>query len=380
MDIIVGDVVTGENLYGRERDLKVLWDRIRNNSILLSSPRRFGKTSLVREMQRHPKNEFEVIYMDVESINNPEDFVLKLASKISRPYTQRLIEHIAGARESVESLEISEFVVRLREHKSSWQDKGNKLFETLGSKQIVVLDELPLFLLSLEAKGGDVKEFMFWLREIRQTHGVRFILCGSIGIDGVLDRHMLGNSINDLERIKVPPFDRETALGMIGCILQNYRIAHDSAHAYKIVDKIGVAVPYFVQLVLRQLIDETEYGRLDLTNDVIDQAYNKAILGDEGRKYFMWYLARLKDEFTTEEQRLVAERMLDHIATGKPSSEQDLRVVFHNSVGDETSLDFRDIVKPLKDGFYIAADPHYAFATKVLQDWWIKERGLGVSL
>lgn len=76
VEIVVGDVVTGENLYGRERDLEILWDRIQN--ILLSSPRRFGKTSLVRKMQRNPKREFEVIYVDVESAK-PDDFVFKLA-------------------------------------------------------------------------------------------------------------------------------------------------------------------------------------------------------------------------------------------------------------------------------------------------------------
>lgn len=377
MDVVVGDVVTGENLYGRERELATLWNRIQNNSILLSSPRRFGKTSLVREMQRDPKHGFSVIYMDVESTNNPDDFVLKLAGKMSRPYRKRILEQLTGARESIESLSVSEFSVRLRESKSSWQDKGNKLFETLD-KHIVAIDELPLFLSNLEDKR-DIKEFVAWLREIRQTYGTRFILCGSISIDGVLDRHMLGNSINDLERIKIPPFDRDTALGMIDQILKKYKITHAPNHADMIVDKIGVAVPYFVQLVLRQIIDEAEYGRVDLTDDVVEHAYEKAILGDEGRKYFSWYLDRLKAEFPNK-QRLVAERMLDHVAAGRPSSERDLQRVFHNAMGDDAQFTFDDIVKPLKDGFYVTEGLSYTFATKALRDWWIKERRLGVSL
>ena len=380
MEIVVGDVVTGENLYGRERDLEVLWDRIRNNSILLSSPRRFGKTSLVREMQRNPKRGFEVIYVDVESAQSPDDFVLKLAGRISRPHWQRALELLTGARESVESLKVSELTVRLREHSSSWQDKGLKLFEALENKHIVVLDELPLFLLSLDTQKGDVQEFMAWLREIRQTYGVRFILCGSISIDGVLARHRLGNSINDLERIKVPPFDRNTALSMIEHILQNYKIVHDHNHAEMIVDKIGVAIPYFVQLILRQILDETEYGRMALTSDAIENAYGNAIFGDEGHKYFRWYFDRLENEFPNRNQRSVAKQILDHVATGRPSSEQDLKVIFHNEVGDDTSLQLNDIVQPLRDGFYLEAGQSYAFATKVLQDWWVKERGLSVGL
>ena len=102
MAAVVGDAVTGEKLYGRERDLDVLWDRIRSNSILLSSPRRFGKTSLLREMQRNPRYGMKVVYMDVESVGSADEFVLKLESKIDRPYPQRVLGGLVGVGKSVE--------------------------------------------------------------------------------------------------------------------------------------------------------------------------------------------------------------------------------------------------------------------------------------
>ena len=379
MEIVVGDVVTGENLYGRERDLEVLWDRIRNNSILLSSPRRFGKTSLVREMQRNPKSGFEVIYVDVESAKNLDDFVLKLAGRISRPHWPRALELLTGARESIESLTISELTVRLRENNSSWQDKGNKLFAAIGDQHIVVLDELPLFLSALERQSGDVNGFMSWLREVRQTCSVRFIMCGSVSIDSVLDRHMLGNSINDLERIAVCPFDRDTAFDMIEAILDKYKIVHSHDHVEMIMDQIGVAVPYFIQLVLRQIVDETAYGRMDLTSDMIEKAYQDAILGQKSQKYFKWYSDRLVVEFPHEKQRLAAERILDHVALQGSSSIQDLERIFYNEMDGDTSK-FNDVMRVLTDGFYIAGGSPHKFATKVMQDWWMQERRLNVGL
>ena len=307
MEIVVGDVVTGENLHGRERDLDVLWDRIRSNSVLLSSPRRFGKTSLVREMQRNPRNGMKMVYMDMEGVGSADEFVLKLAGKIDRPYRQRILERLAGAGKSVEEIGVYGFTARLRESSWSWQEKGRKLLEAIKD-QIIVLDELPMFLLTLERKNLDIGGFMAWLREIRQEHGVRFILCGSVGIDGVLDRHGLGNSINDLERITVRPFDAETALSMVEKILDGYGIAHSDNQAKDIVDRIGAGVPYFLQLVLRQIINETDYGRMELTGDTAEKAYEEAVWGKEGRKYFVWYRDRLGAEFPSDSCRRVGAR------------------------------------------------------------------------
>ena len=378
VDIVVGDVVTGENLHGRERDLNILWDRIRRNSVLLSSPRRFGKTSLVREMQRNPRHGLQVVYMDVEGVGSADEFVLKLAGKIDRPYRQRILERLAGAGKSVEEIGAYGFTARLRESKQNWQEKGSKLLEAIKD-QIIVLDELPMFLLALERKSRDIGEFMAWLREVRQEHGVRFILCGSVDIDGVLDRHGLGNSINDLERIAVRPFDTETALSMVEKILDGYGIARSDGQAEAIVDRIGAGVPYFLQLVLRQIIDETDYGRMELTGDVIDKAYKEAVWGKEGRKYFAWYRDRLAVEFQSERRRRAAESILDSVATGR-CAERDLKTAFRNEAQDDEPAEFGRTINKLKDGFYITSGPSYEFATKILRDWWARERGLDAGL
>jgi len=372
VEIVVGDVVTGENLHGRERDLKILWDRIMSNSVLLSSPRRFGKTSLVREMQRNPRHGLQVVYMDVEGVGSADEFVLKLAGKIDHPYRRRILEGLAGAGKSVEEIGLYGFTARLRESRRSWQEKGGKLIEAIKD-QIIVLDELPLFLMALERRNRDVGEFMAWLREMRQEHGVRFILCGSVGIDGVLDRCGLGNSINDLERIEVPPFDAETALGMVEKILDKYGITHAGNQAKTIVDSIGAGVPYFLQLVLRQVIDETDYGRMELTGDAVERAYEGAVWGKEGRRYFAWYLDMLVAEFPSESRRRAAERILDSVAAGR-REERDLKTAFFNEAQDGEPAEFSRTIDKLKDGFYITGGPTYEFATKILRDWWARER------
>ena len=242
-----------------------------------------------------------------------------------------------------------------------------------------MLDELPMFLLALERKNLDVGEFMAWLREVRQEHGVRFILCGSIGIDGVLDRCGLGNSINDLQRIAVRPFDVETALDMVEKILDEYGIARSDNQAKTIVDSIGAGVPYFLQLLLHRIIDKIDYGRTELTGDMIEKTYTKLVWSDEGRRYFAWYRDSLVAEFPSESRRRAVESMLDSVAAGR-CAEQDLKMAFRNEAQDGEHAEFNRIFNRLKDGFYIAGGPSYEFTTKILRDWWALERGLDAGL
>ena len=51
MEIVVGNTVKGENLYGREPEIRQLWETVEKSSLLMMSPRRYGKTSMVHAMK-----------------------------------------------------------------------------------------------------------------------------------------------------------------------------------------------------------------------------------------------------------------------------------------------------------------------------------------
>ena len=378
VDIVLGPPVTGENLYGRDGELDTLWDRIRNNSILLLSPRRFGKTSLVREMERNPRDGFAVVYMDVEGAGSPGDLVEGLAGKIEQSYPRRILKALMGVRESIEEVKIQDAAVKLRESRIAWKSKGGAVFDALkdpSTTHIVVLDELPLFLLALEKKGGDLGEFMLWLRSVRQNSGIRFILCGSIGMGTVLNRHGLGYSINDLERVKVGPFDGQTARGMIKTILDRYGVPYEQDHVGKILKKVGAPVPYFLQLMLHNIVHGADV-RAPLTDDVITGSYENIVLTHHGREYFGPYYDRLGVEFPSEPLHSAVMEVLDLVATRERCQEPDLRTAFLNRVEYDADAQFRNAMNTLEDGFYIVRNAHYEFTSKVLRDWWMRERGL----
>ena len=53
---VTGAPVVGDDLYGREAEIERLWTALdRGDSLLMLAPRRVGKTSLMRELERDPR-------------------------------------------------------------------------------------------------------------------------------------------------------------------------------------------------------------------------------------------------------------------------------------------------------------------------------------
>ena len=380
MEIVVGAPVTGENLHGREGELDELWSRIRNNSILLASPRRFGKTSLVKEMERAPRDGFEVVYLEVEGINRVQDFVSSLAEALSKPAQQTLLQKFAkSVKENIEEAGLAQIYLKFRAGvDKDWAEDGSKVFEMLQNsekKHIIVIDELPSFLLNLEAsedQNQSMGMFLRWLRQMRQTHDARFILCGSVGIDSILRRHSLSNTVNDLERITVHPFDLDTASSMVKRLLDKSMIEYKPKHVQKILTEIGIpSPPYFVQVMLLEVCKMTDKEKA-ISEGTIDRAY-QGVLNANGKEYFDWYYDRLKTEFSGDRLE-AALSMLDHLALHESCTKSDLSRVFSNALGKEDKDAFLDVVSALESGFYITRGKECSFRVKVLRDWWSERR------
>lgn len=75
----VGQAVRGDNFWNRANELEDIWDKISTGSnILLSAPRRVGKTSIMFHLQDNPKENYIVIYINTESADSENEFWLKV--------------------------------------------------------------------------------------------------------------------------------------------------------------------------------------------------------------------------------------------------------------------------------------------------------------
>lgn len=190
----------------------------------------------------------------------------------------------------------------------------------------------------------------------------------------LFDAAILSNTINDLERITVSPFEIDAASRMAERLLGENDIEHEPAHVRRILGKIGVPTPpYFLQAMLHEVVKMAgESGKT--SESIVDKAY-QSMLSQDGRKYFDWYYERRGTEFSPD--RLPAVKsMLDHLSRHEPCTKSEISRVFFNALGKKDSEAFIDAVRILEDGFYVARDRGYSFRVRVLRDWWSERRAV----
>ena len=130
MEIKIGPPVTGEDFFGRQKELEYVWALIKGgNNFIFPSPRRVGKTSFaLRILEEARSSGWQTIDINLESCRNEQAF-------------------------------LEQFVTQLR-NLSTWEkikDKGNNLFEFLSK-----------FKPSVEA--GGVKVSLEWNTHKREAY------------------------------------------------------------------------------------------------------------------------------------------------------------------------------------------------------------------
>ncbi|MEM9545109.1 MAG: hypothetical protein AAGA77_04005 [Bacteroidota bacterium] len=88
----IGNAATGKQYFRRASVEDNIWQKLRNNqNIRYGAPRRTGKTSILKFMEKNPIPHFKVIYEEIESINTSQEFyvrMIKLISTLLRPNTK----------------------------------------------------------------------------------------------------------------------------------------------------------------------------------------------------------------------------------------------------------------------------------------------------
>lgn len=244
----VGNYVTGEKFWDREKDIELFKDLLDEGAhILVAAPRRIGKTSLMREVANRVQDRYYCLHVDLQKAESPADAVAEL-SKATHPYkqlwekTKGIFKNIlSGLKDNIESLGIDDLTVTLRSGLTAgdWQDKGDQLFLTLAETDkpvVIFFDEFPILVNRL-LKGKEFRitperreatdVFMSWVRDnsIRHQGKVRIVITGSIGIEPALRQADLSASLNTFMPFVLPVWSDEIAKGCLEALANQYEIA-----------------------------------------------------------------------------------------------------------------------------------------------------------
>jgi hypothetical protein len=180
--------------------------------------------------------------------------------------------------------------------------------------------------------------------------------------------------LNDFERVYVEPLTRTDAEELARDLASGLEVRWDAAMADRLLELLGPAVPYFIQLFFSQLALLPARVRQDLDASTLDRVYGERILGPTCKHYFDYYRQRLK------RYRVPLERVAIHVLRtvadsphGRASWSQLFDIYQKACKRNASELEFCELMADLQCDWYLVLDPNtneYRFMLDVMRQWW----------
>jgi AAA+ ATPase superfamily predicted ATPase len=391
MSVISGPAV-GADFFDREEEVERILRVLERDNIALISPRRYGKTSVMREVERRLGESGHLcLFLDIMYIDTPEKFVIEVATaafdvaSTRRKFARALKEVFIRLSELFEEIEASAagtgVKVKLRRglneeiNADNWTDRGRDVFDAIKSMSekkpiYLLIDELSECVNNMIKKEKDAGKFLQWLRSVRQTmfEDLKFVVGGSVSFEGIVRNFGSLAWINDLKPVAISGFSEKVALEFIREAFDDRGWEYTEEMGLKILECVGEPyIPYFISIFLSMIFEAERWlGEKD-----VEELYNSKLLGAHGRGYFDYYKQRLGIYYEVELAR-AAEEILREVCLTEEEYPKTLAFdLFRRATGIENEEKFINLLLDLENDFYISVDgEHIRFQLKILGDWW----------
>ena len=319
---------------------------------------------------------------------HPQDVVALVAQQLHsvRPLASRFASTMARWAANVEEVSAYEFRLKIRAglDAGNWRRHGEELFEACANEPkpvLIVLDELPIFLLSLlrlERGQIQVDEFLNWLRAVQQNvagRGLTFIASGSIGLVPLTSRLGLPDRINHLHTFRLQPWTHDTSAECLARLAASHGLTVEPGVTDAVVEKLGIGIPHHVQSFFAHLREDAMiHDRSELRLEAVGRVYHESLLAPWGQIDLMHYDTRLRDAFDERSHRIALEILTEAATQGVLTDTARDRFEAHlAALGDEAQGRIAGVLDVLvHDGYLIPHDDGHVFQSRLLRDWWIR--------
>ncbi|MCH5347038.1 MAG: ATP-binding protein [Muribaculaceae bacterium] len=376
----VGPPVTGDDFYGREAELTRAHDYLTSyHSLVLSAPRRIGKSSFAKRLIEDKINEgWKCVYIDLEGVRTRDEFLQILISTFDKAGIWVEAMHATGGFIS----KILESIKGIGPLKIDYNQSENteNLYASLAevidhSKDaLIVIDELTLFLSILDRNPQNHNEaefFLNWFRSLRQVSNskIRWIFCGSVGLHNFTQMRNLSMTINDLLSFDFDALSDEEAQGLVKALAESENIAISQELVDYLLDRIEWPIPYFIQLLFTNIKNHPG-SRSGINHQIIDDAITKLSQGDDLRTWS----ERLAEYNGYEKGARLILRRLSEPEDGL--SREQLFAIYSASTNnpdpDENEEAFSQILNMIEHDGYImrTSNGKRRFRSPLLRIWW----------
>lgn len=375
----IGPPVEGEDFFGREKEIRQanrLLDT--NHSLLLSAPRRIGKSSLAKRLIEEKKKQgWRCVYIDLEETTTEEGFLRLVIEAfkdngIWKQFTEEVSKGLSYLLDRIEKVSVGPVDFNVGKNEEQ-EDLYKTLKELIRHEDdtFIVVDELTLFLgiLNRSENGKDKVAFILnWLRSLRQVSGthLRWLFCGSVGLRNFTSALNLGYTINDLTEFSLDELTRDEAIGLLTGLCHSEDMSMKEELVNYTLDKLHWNIPYFIQVIFSKLAEEYEG---EITQNNIDIAYGKLC----SENYLSTWSERLSEY---REYEWPARQILKALSTQPSGMERDSLLdilMAGQDVSMKENVDYflSKVLEMLEnDGYVIKKNSIRAFRSPLLRDYW----------
>ena len=401
-EFYTGAPVDPVDLRFRGAFLAELWRTLRTGHVVLTAPRRTGKTSVMDYLRDHPEDGFSVVSINVQDLTHPADFFQVLLDGFHDAHPDfvrdRLAEGwelISGVLGKVDAIGVGGFKLALRESDPDWRRNWRQHGDTFlararstGAPILFIIDEFPDMLLNLSRENERLlREFLAWFRTQRQNpaptrDSVRWLVGGSVNLSGTLDALGLVDLINDLEDISLPLLTDRDIETFVEDMLGERDVPFDDDVPQRLIARLGRPIPLFMQMATQDLHRLWKREQRRIVAMDVDTVFDAMIVGSAARTRLQHFHSRIK-QYYADPKRSIAHALLGQISVSKSGLRRaTLRRETERALADfgaplsahERKQIFNQLLLDLENDFYIVEveEEIYDFASGVLKSWWRK--------
>lgn len=388
-----GGTITGNAIVDRVKEIKSIWRALENQGVVLISERRVGKTSVLRKMEEHPKDDWHPVLYIVEGKEHPADFVEGL-------YLELLKSDILKDK----FIKLKQFYTKYvgGQNIGSWKvpqimENWKPLFESMlddvvnsGKKVLLMFDELPLMLAKFIKNDSigplGTMTFLDTLRAIRSKYEpskkISFIYCGSIGIHLVikdLKRNHGYNSdpINTMKIVPITGMDEAGARELCQKLSEGEHFQFDEKEkVFSLICRETDRLPFYIQHVF-DYFHESENTKI--TENLVHKAIEILVNDPSDQGFFRHYLDRIKTYYDKDMMKIALLILNEASQIDDFWEEEYISNVVKSRMeaDDEIIQEVLDLI--WSDHYLIRKDGDstrfYKFRYSLLKKWWGKNRG-----
>ncbi len=382
----LGQPAEGEKrFFPRTKITKKILRKLSNGeNLLISAPRRIGKSSILKDIVKNQSEQEIIKYMIVQSVNSQEEFFKKLFNELIED--KEIFEGVSGYLTRISPV-VNSYINRVNGIKGvtlkdpmpiNYYKECIKLIESFKTdkKIIIFIDEFPDALNNILEKDESLAiNFLQQNRDMREKfsdNNLQFIYTGSTGLKNVVRKFKKLDLINDIETIKVPPFTDDEARELIQRLVLGFKaeIAEfdiDADTIIYILEKITWKLPYYMQIIVDGLFEYYEDNEVTIDNDTVDCVLSELVKSKSSHSdYFENWKDRLSRAFKGDEYNLAID-VLNFIAKNDSIDYAE----FCDAASKHNVSEHRYILDVLEhDGYISENNKIYGFNSILLKNWW----------